>query len=46
MPNLGNIWLTLLLRGGVLSLVYGAGVLLTGTAPELAPVWQKLGLKK
>ena len=42
MPELGNAWLTLLLRGGVLTLVYGAGVLLTSVAPELGPIWDKL----
>ena len=35
MPTLGNSWLTLLLRGGVLTIVYGAGVFLTRSAPEL-----------
>jgi len=39
LPATGNAWLTLLLRGGTLTLVYGAGVLLTRTAPELAPLW-------
>ena len=32
----GNLWLTLLLRGGVLTVLYGAGVLLTRAAPERA----------
>ena len=35
MPDTGHPWLTLLLRGGVLTVLYAAGVLLTGTAPEL-----------
>ena len=47
-PEMPNAWLTLLLRGGVLTIVYGAGVLLTGTAPELTSVWfalrKKMGL--
>ena len=34
LPDVGNAWLTLLLRGGVLTAVYGAGVLLAGAAPE------------
>ena len=34
-PTPANLWLTLLLRGGVLTAVYGAGLLLTGAAPEL-----------
>ena len=33
-PEMPNAWLTLLLRGGILTAVYGAGVLLTRTAPE------------
>ena len=35
MPNAANAWLNLLLRGGTLTVVYIAGVLLTRTAPEL-----------
>lgn len=42
LPDTGNAWLTLLLRGGVLTVLYGAGVLLTGTAPELNPLWSRL----
>jgi O-antigen/teichoic acid export membrane protein len=38
MPDLGNAWLTLLLRGGVLTVVYAAGILLTRSAPELMPI--------
>ena len=34
-PELPNIWLMLLLRGGILTVVYGTGVLLTGAAPEV-----------
>ncbi|SFP77396.1 lipopolysaccharide biosynthesis protein [Hymenobacter arizonensis] len=34
LPETGNIWLTLLLRGGVLTVLYTAGVLLTHAAPE------------
>ena len=37
-PDLGNAWATLLGRGGVLTATYGAGVLLTGVAPELVGV--------
>ena len=34
LPGLGNAWATLLLRGGVLTVLYAAGVLLAGVAPE------------
>ena len=39
LPATGHAWGTLLLRGGVLTGLYGAGILLTGTAPELAAAW-------
>ncbi|GAC1367588.1 MAG: hypothetical protein NVS3B25_08970 [Hymenobacter sp.] len=39
LPELPNAWLGLLLRGGVLTVLYGGGVLLTRTAPELTGVW-------
>ena len=42
LPDTGNAWLTLLMRGGVLTVLYAAGVLLTGTAPELTPLWNRL----
>ncbi|GAB3578225.1 oligosaccharide flippase family protein [Hymenobacter daeguensis] len=42
LPDTGNAWLTLLLRGGVLTVLYGAGVLLTGTAPEAMALFGKL----
>lgn len=42
MPATGNAWLTLLLRGGVLTLLYAAGILLTQTAPELTAIWTQL----
>jgi O-antigen/teichoic acid export membrane protein len=45
MPDLGNAWLTLLLRGGVLTVVYAAGILLTRTAPELAALWPGVRLR-
>ena len=41
LPETGNAWLTLLLRGGVLTLLYGAGIVLTHTAPELTGLWAK-----
>ena len=41
LPSFGNAWLTLLLRGGVLTLLYGAGILLTRTAPEAIPILRK-----
>jgi O-antigen/teichoic acid export membrane protein len=46
LPDLGNIWLTLLLRGGSLTLVYGVGILLTRTAPELEQAWTKFRRKR
>ena len=42
LPEMGNIWLTLLLRGGVLTLLYGAGVWLTNTAPEAVALLDKV----
>ncbi|WP_052732281.1 oligosaccharide flippase family protein [Hymenobacter terrenus] len=39
LPETGNLWLTLLLRGGVLTVLYGAGVLLTHAAPEAVALW-------
>ena len=42
LPATGNVWLTLLLRGGVLTVLYGAGVLLTRTAPEAVTLWANL----
>ena len=41
LPETGNAWLTLLLRGGVLTLLYGTGIVLTRTAPELTGLWAK-----
>jgi O-antigen/teichoic acid export membrane protein len=42
LPDTGNAFLTLLMRGGVLTVLYGAGVLLTGTAPEAVALLGKL----
>ncbi|MBJ6109883.1 polysaccharide biosynthesis C-terminal domain-containing protein [Hymenobacter sp. BT523] len=42
LPTLPNLWLTMLMRGGVLTVLYGAGVLLTGTAPEAVALLRKL----
>ena len=42
LPNLPNIWLTLLLRGGVLTVLYGGGLLLSDWVPEVSAVVQKL----
>ena len=39
LPETGNAWLTLLLRGGVLTVLYGAGVLLAGAVPEAGALW-------
>ena len=41
LPTLPNIWLTLLLRGGVLTVLYGGGLLLSGWVPEVSAVWAK-----
>jgi O-antigen/teichoic acid export membrane protein len=46
LPDLPNIWLTLLLRGGVLTALYGGGLLATGWVPEVSAVAKKLGLGK
>ena len=42
LPETGNVWATLLLRGGVLTVLYGAGVLLVGAAPEVGAAWAKM----
>lgn len=42
LPDTGNAWATLLLRGGVLTLLYTAGVLFTQAAPEVNLVWQRV----
>ena len=39
LPETGNAWLTLLMRGGVLTVLYGVGVLLTNAAPEAVALW-------
>lgn len=42
LPDTGNAWLTLLMRGGVLTVLYAAGILLTGTAPEAVALLNKV----
>ena len=46
LPTTPNIWLNLLLRGGTLTLLYAAGILLTRAAPEVSAlagkVWARL----
>jgi hypothetical protein len=42
LPALPNSWLTLLMRGGVLTALYGGGLLLTGWVPEVSAVAQKV----
>jgi O-antigen/teichoic acid export membrane protein len=42
LPDTGNAFLTLFMRGGVLTVLYGAGVLLTGTAPEAVALLGKM----
>ncbi|MGI4875705.1 MAG: oligosaccharide flippase family protein [Janthinobacterium lividum] len=44
LPGFPNIWLTLLLRGGVLTALYGTGLLATGLVPEVSALARKLGL--
>lgn len=46
LPTPPNVWLTLLLRGGVLTGLYGTGLLLSGWVPEVSALVQKLGLSK
>ncbi|WP_151088845.1 lipopolysaccharide biosynthesis protein [Hymenobacter baengnokdamensis] len=41
LPAPDNIYLTLCLRGGVLTLLYGAGLLATGVVPEVSALWQQ-----
>ncbi len=45
-PTPANNWLTLLLRGGVLTALYGLGLLLTDWVPEVAALAKKVGLRK
>jgi O-antigen/teichoic acid export membrane protein len=42
LPAPANAWLTLLLRGGVLTVIYGAGLLATGWVPEVSALAHKL----
>jgi O-antigen/teichoic acid export membrane protein len=44
LPNMPNIWLTLFMRGGVFTALYGAGLLLSGWVPEVSAAAKKLGL--
>jgi O-antigen/teichoic acid export membrane protein len=44
LPTLPNSWLTLLMRGGVFTALYGGGLLLSGWVPEVSAVAKKLGL--
>jgi O-antigen/teichoic acid export membrane protein len=44
LPAPANIWLALLLRGGVLTALYGAGLLVSGWVPEVSALAGKLGL--
>lgn len=44
LPTPANLWLTLLLRGGVLTVLYGVGLLLTGWVPEVAALARKVGV--
>jgi hypothetical protein len=45
-PTPANVWLTLLLRGGVLTALYGLGLLATGWVPEVSALARKLGIVK
>jgi len=40
LPMPANSWLALLLRGGVLTALYGAGLLATGWVPEVSAAWE------
>jgi O-antigen/teichoic acid export membrane protein len=42
LPAPANAWLTLLLRGGVLTVIYGAGLLATGWVPEVSALAHRL----
>jgi O-antigen/teichoic acid export membrane protein len=44
LPAPANIWLALLLRGGVLTALYGAGLLVSGWVPEVSALAHKLGV--
>ena len=46
LPAPSNIWLALLLRGGVLTAIYGTGLLLSGWVPEVSALARKVGLVK
>jgi O-antigen/teichoic acid export membrane protein len=46
LPLPANIWLALLLRGGVLTALYGAGLLASGWVPEVSAMARKLGIGK
>ena len=39
LPGFPNLWLTLLLRGGVLTVLYGAGLVASGWVPEVSAAW-------
>ena len=42
LPAFASIWLTLLLRGGVLTALYGGGLLLSGWVPEVSAAWAQV----
>jgi O-antigen/teichoic acid export membrane protein len=46
LPVPANSWLTLLLRGGVLTALYGTGLLVSGWVPEVSALARKLGLSR
>lgn len=46
LPTSPNIWLTLLMRGGVLTVLYGVGLLLSGWVPEVTALVRKVGVGK
>jgi O-antigen/teichoic acid export membrane protein len=43
-PTPPNSWLTLLLRGGVLTALYAVGLLVTGIVPEVSALARKVGV--
>jgi hypothetical protein len=44
LPVPATSWLALLVRGGVLTVLYGAGLLVSGWVPEVSALAKKLGL--
>ena len=43
LPDLGNLWLTMLLRGSVLTVLYAAGIFVTKASPEAVQLGGTVG---